>query len=614
MYKFIIAVLITVFGSQLTNAQTMNANTSSEKITDNKLIIYQMMTRLFGNTNTTNKFYGSKDENGVGKFNDISAKALAELRKMGVSHVWYTGVIEQATMTDYSAKGIKMDDPDVVKGRAGSPYAIKDYYDVNPDLAVNTADRMKEFEALIARTHAAGMKVIIDFVPNHVARTYYSDVKPSGVIDLGEKDDKSKAFDPNNNFYYLPGQSLIVPDGYNAGGTDFKHSLKDGKFNETPAKATGNDVFSATPSINDWFETVKLNYGVDYQNNRAEHFDPVPNTWKQMKDILLYWTAKGVDGFRCDMCEMVPVQFWNYAISEVKTTKPTIKFIGEAYDPKVYRKYIEQGKFDYLYDKVGLYDTLKYVIQHKSNVEAISQARVKDINGITSYMLNFLENHDEQRIASKGFAGDAKKGIPMMTISSTISSGPVMIYFGQEVGEPGLGVEGFGGEDGRTTIFDYWGVPEHQKWVNNGKFDGGNLSPDQKKLRAFYSKLLNVSSNEKAIREGQFYELQSANDNGKSSGYNPYLNYSYLRFTDKERVMVVNSFDQSVNMNAVIKFSKDVFQLMKLDENKEYTFTDLLGSGYKVKVKGVDLISEENNKGVPVKMPFLNSMILKIEL
>lgn len=609
MYKFIIAALITVSGSQFVNAQAMN----SEKITDNKLIIYQMMTRLFGNANTTNKFYGSKDENGVGKFNDISDKALSELKKMGVSHVWYTGVIEHATMTDYAAKGIKMDDPDVVKGRAGSPYAIKDYYDVNPDLAVHVENRMKEFEALIARTHKAGMKVIIDFVPNHVARTYFSDVKPSGVIDLGEKDDKSVAFSPNNNFYYLPNQSLVVPDGYIAGGNDFKHPLKDGKFDETPAKATGNDVFSSTPSINDWFETVKLNYGVDYQNNHQEHFDPVPNTWKQMKDILLYWASKGVDGFRCDMCEMVPVQFWDYAISEVKAKNPEIRFIGEAYDPKVYRKYIDKGKFDFLYDKVGLYDSLKYVVQNKSNVTAISESRLKDINGITSHMLNFLENHDEQRIASKDFAGDAKKAIPMMTITSTISSGPVMIYFGQEVGEPGLGAEGFGGEDGRTTIFDYWGVPEHQKWVNNGTFDGGKLSPEQKKLRAFYSKLLNVSSNQKAIREGQFYELQSANDNGKSNGYNPYLNYSYLRFTDKERVLVVNSFDQSVNMNAVIKFSKEVFQLMKLDERKEYTFTDLLGSGYKVKVKGSDLVSEEKDKGVAIKMPFMSSMILNIE-
>ena len=68
-------------------------------------------------------------------------------------------------MTDYRAFGIERDDPDVVKGRAGSPYAIKDYYDIDPDLAVDVNHRMAEFESLVDRTHQHGMKVIIDFVP-----------------------------------------------------------------------------------------------------------------------------------------------------------------------------------------------------------------------------------------------------------------------------------------------------------------------------------------------------------------------------------------------------------------------------------------------------------------
>src|SRR5580698_619408 len=169
-----------------------------EPSSNNKLIIYQLLPRLFGNIKQTNKFYGSIEENGVGKFGNINDKALGEIKKMGFTHVWYTGVIEHATMTDYSQYSIKPDDPDVVKGRAGSPYAIKDYYDVDPDLAIDVKNRVGEYEALIKRTHSNGLKVIMDFVPNHVARTYASDAKPSNVRDFGQDDDKTKAFSAKN--------------------------------------------------------------------------------------------------------------------------------------------------------------------------------------------------------------------------------------------------------------------------------------------------------------------------------------------------------------------------------------------------------------------------------
>jgi hypothetical protein len=253
--------------------QASDPNTTAEVPKDNKLVIYQLMTRLFGNKVALNKPYGTIQENGCGKFNDITDKALDEIKKMGVSHVWYTGVIEHATMTDYTAAGIPADDADVVKGRAGSPYAIKDYYDVDPDLAVNVKNRMPEYEALIKRTHDHGLKVLMDFIPNHVARSYKSDAKPVGVVDLGAKDDKTKAFAPNNNFYYLPGKAFVVPAGYNPLGAA-KGPREDGKYAEMPAKATGNDVFSEAPKVDDWFETVKLNYGVDYQNGRATALRP----------------------------------------------------------------------------------------------------------------------------------------------------------------------------------------------------------------------------------------------------------------------------------------------------------------------------------------------------
>ena len=548
-------------------------NTTAEVPQDHKLVIYQLMTRLFGNKVALNKPYGTIGENGCGKFNDVTDKALDEIKKLGVSHVWYTGVIEHATMTDYTAAGIPADDADVVKGRAGSPYAIRDYYDVDPDLAMVVKNRMPEYEALIKRTHDHGLKVLMDFIPNHVARSYKSDAKPQGVVDLGAQDDKTKAFAPNNNFYYLPGKSFVVPTGYNPLGP-LKGPREDGKYIETPAKATGNDVFSEAPSINDWFETTKLNYGVDYQNGRKTHFETVPDTWKKMRDILVYWAGKNVDGFRCDVAEMVPVEFWAYVIPEVKKVRPDIVFIAEAYNPKEYKTYLDKGKFDYLYDKVGLYDGLRKLMRQESGTEEITRVWKEESNGFSSRMLRFLENHDEQRIASKDFATDPRRAIPAMTVSATLASGPVMLYMGQELGEPARGSEGFSGEDGRTTIFDYWGVPEHQKWLNQGKCDGAKLSPEQKSLREFYARLLTVASTSEAIRKGRFYELQDANNLGKE--FNQRHLYAYLRFTDKQKLLVVVNFSADKTYKPVISLPAEAIAAVGLSTKKFYTYTNLL--------------------------------------
>src|SRR5688572_11473880 len=185
-------VVVCVFAGCSSPKEKIPAAPPMEK-SSGKMVVYQMMTRLFGNTNTTNKPFGTIEENGVGKFNSVNNAALKSLKELGVTHVWYTGVIEHALMTDYTRFGIPLDDPDVIKGRAGSPYSIKDYYDVNPDLAVDVPNRMREFEQLVDRTHASGLKVLIDFVPNHVARVYKSDAKPKDVKDLGESDDKTQA-------------------------------------------------------------------------------------------------------------------------------------------------------------------------------------------------------------------------------------------------------------------------------------------------------------------------------------------------------------------------------------------------------------------------------------
>ncbi len=569
-----------------------------EDIKDNKLIIYQLLPRLFGNRQTKNKTWGTIEENGCGKFNDITDTALVHIKTMGFTHVFYTGIIEHATVTNYKKYDIKKDDPDIVKGLAGSPYAIKDYYDVDPDLAVNVRARMQEFEELVARTHRNNLKVIIDFVPNHVARGYHSDSKPFNVINLGEKDDKTKSFLPNNNFYYFPGKAFVVPIKNNI--PNLHLNGRDDKFYEFPAKATGNDQMNPTPTVNDWYETVKLNYGIDFQHGGEKHFNPTPDTWFKMKDILIFWAKKNVDGFRCDMVEMVPVEFWNWVIPQVHEINKDIIFIAEIYNPKEYKNYITKGKFNFLYDKVGLYDTLKAVIQGRANADEISVCW-QNLQGINSNMLRFIENHDEQRVASRDFASDPKKGIPMMIVTSTLNSGPIMLYSGQEVGEQGVGHEGFSGEDGRTTIFDYWGLPEHQKWMNEGKFDGEKLSEDQKKLTVFYSNLFNTCRNSDAIRLGKLLDLQHLNKN--QPNYDTNTVYTYLRYTRSQKLLIMVNFDikpKKVNVH----IPAGLWIETGLSENKRYVLTDLLSN------KRIEEV--QFREGVSTYIPPLSGYIFEV--
>lgn len=530
------------------------AKTQLKNMEDHKLIVYQLLPRLFGNKNTTNEVYGTIEQNGSGKFEDINERALEGIREMGTTHVWYTGVIAHASLTDYSKFGIPVDDADVVKGRAGSPYAIRDYYDVDPDLAVNVNNRMAEFEALVKRTHQKNMKVIIDFVPNHVARRYQSVAKPAGVTDFGAHDDVHVTFSPKNDFYYVPGKGLVVPQNPDTVRTSLS-PLQDQKFNEFPAKATGNNVFSEYPSVNDWYETVKLNYGLEFADGEKKHFDPMPPVWLKMRDILLYWSAKGVDGFRCDMAEMVPVEFWNWVIPEVKKLHPEMVFIGEAYNPQAYATYFNEGKFDYLYDKVGLYDGLKKLIrnEHDADVNEIRKSWQVEKTAFSNRMLRFLENHDEERIASAGFAGKAELALPAMVVSATLSGGPVMLYFGQEVGEPAVGREGFGGDDNRSTIFDYWGIPQHQRWMNGGAFDGALLDGAQKNLRDTYKKIMAIAAHAPAIKHGEIIELPITGNMNQRM-------YGYIRYTADQRLLVLVNFDREQSWEGTLVLPEQVLK------------------------------------------------------
>lgn len=515
-------------------------------------VIYQIFTRLYGNKTKNNKSNGTLQENGSAKMNDITATKLQRISRMGFTHVWFTGLIEHATQTDHTAFGISKDHPAVVKGKAGSPYAIKDYYDIDPDLAVSVPDRMKEFKALLNRTHKAGLKMVIDFVPNHVARHYHSDAAPKGVEDLGEKDDTTKGFDPQNNFYYLPGQQLR---------TDFARSAAQAEpYVELPAKATGNDCFNASPSRNDWYETVKLNYGIDYQGGRATHFSPTPSTWKKMTDILLFWAEKGVDAFRCDMAEMVPTAFWSHAVAAVKKEHPDVLFIGEVYNPAQYRDYLAAG-FDYLYDKVGLYDTLRAIVCGNASASCITSCW-QATDDIKEHMLHFLENHDEQRIASAYFAGNAEKAKPALAAGALMSPGAYMVYAGQEIGEAGMDAEGFSGNDGRTTIFDYWNPASLQK-LTAPAFEK-KLTPEEAALYDYYQKILTLCNSRKAFAQGGFFDLQYANY-GRDYGYNCDRQYSFLRHFGREVYLVAVNFDPA-SVQVGIKIPSHAFDVLKLRE------------------------------------------------
>jgi len=598
---------------------------SKPNMTDKKrkAVVYQVFARLFGNTNDTNKPWGTLEENGVGKFADFDSLALTELKDLGVTHMWYTGVPHHALINDYTAIGISNDDPDVVKGRAGSPYAVKDYYNVNPDLALDPKKRLEEFKALIQRTHDHDMKVIIDIVPNHVARNYKGLTNPEGVEDFGAQDDTTVEYHRDNSFYYIPQSEFKVPewrDGYLPLGGQ-QHPLADGKFIEVPAKWTGNGSRMAQPDANDWYETVKINYGVrpdgskDFdalpesyaQKDVQAHHDfwknkNLPDSWYKFRDIALYWLDFGVDGFRYDMAEMVPVEFWSFMNSSIKMKNPDAFLLAEVYNPELYREYIRKGKMDYLYDKVELYDSLKHIMKGYGWTDHIHTVQ-SGLQDIEHHMLHFLENHDEQRIASPEFVGDAKIAKPAMVVSATLSSSPTMIYFGQEVGENGSENAGFGSAS-RTSIFDYIAVPAHQRWMNHKKFDGGQLTDDEKGLRDFYKRLLNLTISSSALM-GEYKEIHYFNKENTPS-YDHRI-FSFVRWSDSERLIVVSNFSTEKEYALDLKVPNEIVSEWALNQDS-YQVVDELGKEFKG-----DLSITNGVGRVSIVLKPLESLILKLE-
>lgn len=464
------------------------------------------------------------EENGCGKFADVNEAALASLKALGVTHIWLTGVLRQATLTDYSEFGMPADDPDIVKGRAGSFYAVKDYFDVCPDYALNVQHRLVEFRELVARVHSAGMKVLIDFVPNHVARSYDSLVRPD--LNFGDGDDQTKFFDPANHFYYLAepaGQHLTLskPASWNPVGVVFDGAFaqEDGTPGHTP-RVTGSGNCSPNPGVDDWYEVVKLNYGWNFVDG-TEQYDPIPRTWTVMDEVLCYWQEFGVDGFRCDMAHLVPAAAWKHLIDNARFREPEVFFMAEAYfydgspGPVMRREDLLATGFDAIYFDAS-HHTLSGIrcgIRNQEDYDAVLHELSEEARDRAA---QYLENHDEVRVAGP-IAGSPPDGFgsylanyQLAPLQFLYSRGPVLVYNGQEVGEPGGGDCGYHHSTNRSTFFDYWGMPEFAKWVNGGAYDGGELSEEQRRLRAYFGDLLALVQ-DSAVTGGNFWGLKYFN-------------------------------------------------------------------------------------------------------
>ncbi len=533
---------------------------------DNKPIIYQMLPRLWGNDRIRPKKNGGLEENGTGKFSDIDAATLDYLKWLGCSHVWYTGVLRHSTQE--SVDGCVASHPQFVKGKAGSPYAICDYYDVNAYLADNPEDRMAEFESLIKRTHEAGLKMIIDFVPNHVSRDYGKVSPTEGHPVLGADDDKTVHWKSENDFFYYPGEKLTLPNEAPEGMES---------YHEFPAMATGNNCYSPNPGINDWYETVKINYG-----------DNHTSTWDKMYDIIMFWAAKGVDGFRCDMVELVPPEFFKWLITKVKETYPSVIFVAEVYKKELYATYIREIGFDYLYDKSGLYDTLRTVVEKNVNDNGMPVELWQSATGITRnwqflsdlqpYMLNFLENHDEQRFASDYFGGDAHRTFAPLYVSLYMNTAPFMIYFGEEVGERGMEEEGFSGLNGRTTIFDWWSVGSIRrlrKLIASGEYKATSVSKlvkaglrkEEAEVFIRFAEATRFAASDPAIGKGSTYDLCYCNM--CSEGFDKNRHFAFLRdFEDHTLLIAANFSGREADMKLTIP--QHAFDWMELPVTEEF--------------------------------------------
>lgn len=525
-------------------------------------VVYQLFVRHFSNYTRGGQPWGTREQNGCGTFSGVNDKALEALSRMGVTHVWFTGVLRHATRSMYPSLPA---DPDcVVKGIAGSPYAVTDYYDVDPDLAENPAERMEEFRALLHRCRSWGMVPVMDFIPNHVSRHYRSGSEP-----LGESDDKSCFFARDNAFYYLSPQHsecpLCLPDG--------EYAPERGC-----GRVTGNNAETWAPSVFDWYETVKLNYGTDYRHGSAAAdslpgimapSSYLPRTWHTMNKILAFWQDMGVGGFRCDMAHMIPLPFWRWAIAQARLRDESVFFMAEAYNDHmklccgdVQNSLLEAG-FNGVYDS-SAYQTLRAIYEQGAWANDLDRFQNPDVP-MAWGGVRYIENHDEPRVASPLYwGGVGQKVMPaVMAVQYATTCGPVLIYNGQETAECADGPGGFGGDNGRTSIFDYTSLPRFQDWTNNGEFDGALLSPELSQLRQETARLLRLLQHP-ALSKGSFYGLNWANRDNPDFGLLPgettsgHRLYACLRHfrQAKSTVLVVCNLDPAREVAAAVRIPR----------------------------------------------------------
>lgn len=530
----------------------------------NKPIIYQILPRLWGNDKIKPKKNGNLSDNGTGKFSDIDSATLDYIKWLGCSHVWFTGVIRHATQA--SEQGCTPSHPQFVKGKAGSPYAICDYYDVNAYLADDPEERMGEFESLVDRSHKAGLKVMIDFVPNHVSRDYGKVGFSEGHPCLGADDDKTAHWKAENDFFYYPGQSLTLP-------TSCPKGIK--PYEENPAMATGNNCYTPFPGINDWYETVKINY-CDFHTA----------TWDKMYDIVRFWASKGVDGFRCDMVELVPPEFFKWLIARIKEEYPEVIFVAEVYKKDLYGKYIREIGFDFLYDKSGLYDAIRAVIDKSLNDNGMPVELWQSATGISRswqflgdlqpYMLNFLENHDEHRFASDNFGKSAENTFAPLYTALYLNTAPFMVYFGEEVGERGMDEEGFSGKDGRTTIFDWWSISSIRhlrKVIESGEYRSlsvssfvkAGLRKEEAQFFVRFAQALRFAASDEAVTKGTTYDLCYCNFS--SEGFNKDKHVAFLRDFEEHTLLIAANFSM-VPAKMKLRVPQHAFDWMEIPQTE----------------------------------------------
>ncbi len=549
-----------------------------------RAVIYQLFVRHFSNFSPEGKPFGTREENGCGTFNAITDAALEQIARMGVTHLWLTGVLRHATQSEHP--GLPADPACVVKGKAGSPYAVTDYFDVDPDLAENEEKRLEEFAALLARCRRWGMVPMIDFVPNHVSRHYRSVVRPESSF--GAQDDTGCFFARDNSFYYLePHHSdarMLLPEG------EYEPERGQGRV-------TGNNVASWTPGVYDWYETVKLNYGTDYRHgSHATAALPsllapeyaLPRTWQLMNEVLAWWQDMGVGGFRCDMAHMVPLPFWRWIIAHARLRDRSAFFMAEGYDDHlklidgpVHEALLSAG-FDGVYDGVA-YESLRKLYEGGAWANDLDRLHAES-SPLFRGGVRYVENHDEPRVAAPQYWGgvgrDAIRAI--LVAQYCTACGPVLVYNGQETGERADGPGGYGGDNGRTSIFDYTRLPTLQHWTNGGAYDGALLTPDERELRCFTEHLLTLLQHP-ALAKGGFYGLNWANREtpgyGRRAGdaVSGHSLYAFLRHFRKTKstLLVVCNFSPTDTVETRVHLPLNALEwAAKKAEN--YRFVPLL--------------------------------------